>query len=163
MIESRSHDPYVPMGAHVEPEVEPEPVRRRAPETSTGWVWFIAAAPLAVAVLVWLAVAARIPLGTALLVLMVGSLVGTFIWADKDRAELQLRELEGLPSPYFAIVPLVWLFLRAKITWPLSHQGHGPIWLWLGGVAAFYVEVAAFLPVAFALQDALDYWRLFRG
>ena len=119
-------DHYEPMRRvpRSEPVVIP-----RVPAVSTRAVWLIVLLPafqfVAHATLVissggttWLAIA----LGVAL------QAIGGVVLAERDRRHLAAEGLQHLPSPLFAMVPIVYLGLRSRTLYAQLFTGARPFW-----------------------------------
>jgi hypothetical protein len=156
------HEPYVPLGPT--PEPEPRAPRPSSLESSTAWVWSVAVVVLAQALVLVIAVALRLPLTwSLLLVIAAAGLFATLSLAGRDRVELETRGFDALPQRLIALVPIVWLLLRARAVWPRSHQGYGPFWLnAVSGVVA-YALFTVVVPTAMTLRRAELYWLNFGG
>ena len=156
------HEPYVPLGPTPEPESRAP--RPSSLESSTGWVWSVAVVVLAQALLLLIAVSLRIPLAwPLLLVIGAAGFFTTLTLAGRDRTELETRGFDDLPQRLVALVPIVWLFLRAKAVWPRSHQGYGPFWIHIVSGITAYALFTVVVPIAMTLRQAELDWLNFGG
>lgn len=159
-------EPRVSMGPWVEPAEPPEAmtVRRQAPDTRTRWVWFVAGTVLAqVLVIGAISYFARILTWPAIILVIVVGVLSTLYFASRDQNELEARDVAGLPPRLTAIVPVLWLYLRARVVWPLAHEGFGPLWAHLLATAVAYNIFTGVIPILGVMQETRDYWLNFAG
>jgi len=157
------HEPWVDMGPWVEPE-GPVIIRRVAPNTRTRWVWLVAVSALAQVVIIGgVAYVARGLTWPAIIVVLLVGALATLYFAGRDQAELEAQDVTGLPARLNAIIPVLWLILRARVVWPLAHEGWGPVWAHLLATAIAYNIFTGALPLIGVLQETRDYWLNFTG
>ena len=157
------HEPWVDMGPWVEPE-QPVIQKRVAPNTRTRWVWFVAVSVLAqVVAIAAVASLARGLTWPAVIAIVLAGAFGTLYFAGRDQAELEAQDVSGLPARLIAIIPVLWLILRARVVWPLAHEGYGPLWAHLLATAVAYNIFTGALPLIGVLQQTREYWLNFTG
>ena len=156
------YEPYVSLEPVDPPDRAVRSILPQTPDSDTRWVWMISLMPLAPALILVAAVALRVPL-TWLLVaaLIAASCLATLVFAGRDRSALESRGFTRLPPRLLALVPIVWLFQRAKRVWLTSYRGFGPVWANLGsGILATLIFYFG-LPLGIALKQSELWWLNF--
>ncbi|MGV8886014.1 MAG: hypothetical protein ACOH1T_10580 [Microbacteriaceae bacterium] len=149
-VDDAVDDDYVPMAAYrrrapgesvAEPTVRLAAPARELTEGMSWAVWGVVAVPF-VQALINIVIMVNdfsrnaLVLNGVLFLLVLGAGV---VFADLDRSALARQGIEGIPSPFIAFVPVMWLYLRSRVIAREFISGRGVLgWhllgivLWIG-------------------------------